>query len=121
MDQTPFFQNLTRMWTTNSTPTAWPTNTLKAVYFDCPVAMAAHFQSFLGRCAQDQVQFLTDLSREQNPANILTREMAYLQQATLAWNTEMMELAELFQSKVLANTPLQNTNWNAFGGGNNAG
>ncbi len=113
MEESPIVQQWTRMWGTSPSSATWPTNGFKMAYFDCPVAIAAHFQSFLGRRAQEQMQFLSDLSREQNPANILTKEMTYLQQATLAWNTEMMELAELLQNKMLTNSPLQNTNWNA--------
>lgn len=108
MNENPFAQNYARLWNTPTAQTTWPVNIWKNLYFDCPVAVAAHFQSFLSRRAQEQMQRLSELSHEPNPANIISREMAFLQQSSMAWNTEMMELAEIVQSKMLAGTELGN-------------
>ncbi|MGQ3676505.1 hypothetical protein ACT6QH_13535 [Xanthobacter sp. TB0139] len=126
MTNNPFFPNMAKAWNPGAwntdalnsnafSPAAWnagmpaagwPMTMWKNLYFDCPVAVASHFQSFLGRRAQEQMQFFSELSREQNAANMLTKEMSYFQQAAMAWNTEMMELAELVQSKISSSAQL---------------
>lgn len=121
MNENPFAQNYARLWNTPANQTTWPVNIWKSLYFDCPVAVAAHFQSFLSRRAQEQMQRLSELSREQNPANIITKEIAFLQQASMAWNTEMMELAEVVQNKLLAGTQLADTPGKPTKGENHSG
>ena len=104
MNENPFTQNYARLWNMPTDQPTWPVNIWKSLYFDCPVAVASHFQSFLSRRAQEQMQRFSELSREQSPANLVTKEIAFLQQAAMAWNTEMMELAEVVQNKLMTSS-----------------
>ena len=102
MNDSAIFQGLTRAWSVGAPPTAWPAAAWKNTFFECPVAVASHLQRFLARQAQEQVQLLAELARDPNPATAIPRQTAYLQQSALAWNTELLELAELVQGKLLA-------------------
>ncbi|MBB6305880.1 hypothetical protein [Xanthobacter tagetidis] len=104
MNDSAIFQGLTRAWSVGTPPVAWPVAFWKNCFFDCPVEVASHIQRFAGRQMQDQVQLFSELSKEENMANAFTKEAAFLQQSALAWNSEMLEVAELVQSKLLAST-----------------
>lgn len=106
MNDSAIFQGLARAFSTGTPPMAWPFAVWKNCFFDCPLAVASHLQQFTGRQMQEQVQLLGDLSREQNPAAAVQREAAFLQQSALAWSNEMLEVAELVQSRVLAATQI---------------
>lgn len=109
MNDSAIFQGLTRAWSTGTPPTMFPMAQWKSVFVDCPMAVASHFQRFMGRQAQEQMQLFGELAKDPNPTNAVTKEIAYMQQAALAWNTEVLELAELVQSKVLASTQPENS------------
>ncbi|MFG1417104.1 hypothetical protein V5F38_04735 [Xanthobacter sp. V0B-10] len=102
MSDANIFQGLNRVWDTGTPPMAWPTTAWKNYFFECPVAVTSHLQRFMMRQAQDQMQVFAELARDPNPTNAITRQSAFAQQAALAWNAEMMELAELVQSKLLS-------------------
>ena len=104
MNDSAIFQGLTRAWSVGTPPVAWPVAFWKNCFFDCPVEVASHIQRFAGRQMQDQVQLFSELSKEENMANAFTKEAAFLQQSALAWNSEMLEVAELVQSKLLTST-----------------
>jgi hypothetical protein len=104
MNDSAIFQGLTRAWSTGTPPVAWPVAFWKNCFFDCPVEVASHIQRFAGRQMQDQVQLFSELSKEENMANAFTKEAAFLQQSALAWSSEMLEVAELMQSKLLTST-----------------
>lgn len=104
MTDSPIFQGLARAYSVGTPPTIWPMAVMKAYFFDCPMEVAAHVQRFTGRQMQEQVQLFSDLSREENPANAFTKEAAFLQQSALAWQTELMEIADLVQKKLVAAT-----------------
>lgn len=104
MNDSAIFQGLTRAWSTGTPPMAWPMAFWKNCFFDCPVEVASHIQRFAGRQMQDQVQLFSELSKEENMANAFTKEAAFIQQSALAWSSEMLEVAELVQSKVLSST-----------------
>lgn len=104
MNDSAIFQGLTRAMSAGTPPTLFPVTVWKNLYFECPVAIASHLQRFAARQMQEQMQIAGELAKDPNPANIFTKQAAYLQQSALAWNTEMMELAELVQAKVLAAT-----------------
>lgn len=101
MNDSVMFQGLARALAPGNTPAAWPMAMWKNMFLDCPLAVTAHVQQFVGRQVQEQVQLLSDLSREQNPTALLTREAAFLQQYALAWQTELVEVAELVQTRLL--------------------
>ncbi|MFG1296728.1 hypothetical protein [Xanthobacter variabilis] len=101
MSDSTIFQGLSRAWNVG-TPAEWPATAVKNYFFECPVAVTSHLQRFMMRQAQDQMQIFAELAKDPNPANAVTREAAFLQQSALAWNTELLELAELVQSKMLA-------------------
>ncbi len=107
MTNSNVFQDLSRTWTAGAPSMAWPVAVWKNCFLDCPLAVASHIQRFAGRQMQEQVQLLSDLSREENAANVFTKEAAFLQQSALAWSTEVLELAELVQSKLLASTQIE--------------
>ncbi|WP_454916128.1 hypothetical protein [Xanthobacter sediminis] len=106
MTDSTFFQGLSNAWNIGAPSAAWPTATpmtaWKNYVFECPVAVASHLQRFMMRQAQDQMQVFAELTRDPNPTTAATRQTAFLQQSALAWNTELLELAELVQSKLLA-------------------
>lgn len=112
MSDSTFFQGLNRAWNIGAPagawPTAgwpaaaWPTTAWKNYFFECPVAVASHLQRFMMRQTQDQMQVFAELARDPNPANAVTRQATFLQQSALAWNAELLELAELVQGKLLA-------------------
>lgn len=101
MNDSVMFQGLARALSPATPPMAWPAVVWKNLFFDCPIAVTTHLQQFVGRQVQEQVQLLGDLSREQNPSAAVTREAAFLQQSALAWSTELIEVAEIVQSKLL--------------------
>ncbi|WP_238121111.1 MULTISPECIES: hypothetical protein [unclassified Xanthobacter] len=104
MNDSAIFQGLTRAWSSGTPPTMAPMTQWKNMFFDCPMAVASHLQRFMGKQAQEQMQLMGELAKEPNPANAMTKELAFMQQSALAWNTEVLELAELIQTKVLAAT-----------------
>lgn len=102
MNDSAIFQGLNRAWSVGTPPTAWPLAAWKNSFFECPVAVASHLQRFMARQAQEQMQLLADLARDPNPATAMTRQTAFVQQSVLAWNTELLELADVIQGKLLA-------------------
>ncbi len=107
MNDSAIFQGLTRAMSAGTPPMAWPMAVWKNCFFDCPVEIASHLQRFAGRQMQDQVQLFSELSREQTLANAFTKEAAFLQQSALAWSTEMLEVAELVQTRMLSATQME--------------
>lgn len=107
MTDSNVFQSLTRGWSAGTPPVAWPVTVWKNVFLDCPLAVASHLQRFAGRQMQEQVQLLSDISHEQSAATVFTKEAAFLQQSAVAWSTELIEVAELVQSKLLASTRIE--------------
>ncbi|MFG1349814.1 hypothetical protein [Xanthobacter autotrophicus] len=101
MNDSAVFQGLARALSTGTPPVAWPFAVWKNLFFDCPLAASTHMQQFVGRQMQEQVQFLNDLVKEQNPSAALSREAAFLQQSALAWSSEMLAVAELVQTRLL--------------------
>ncbi|MFG1359371.1 hypothetical protein [Xanthobacter pseudotagetidis] len=104
MNDSAIFQGLARAMSAGTPPAAWPMAFWKNCFFDCPVEVASHLQRFAGRQMQDQVQLFSELSKEENMANAFTKEAAFLQQSALAWSSEMLEVAELVQAKLLSST-----------------
>lgn len=104
MNDSAVFQGLARALSTGTPPAAWPFALWKNLFFDCPLAASTHVQQFVGRQMQEQVQLLNDLARERNPSAALSREAAFLQQSALAWSSEMLEVAELVQTRLLSAT-----------------
>lgn len=104
MNDSAIFQGLARALSPATPGAAWPFTMVKTLYFDTPMAVASHLQQFVGRQMQEQVQLFSELSREQNPQAAFTREAAFLQQSALAWSNELLEVAELAQSRILSAT-----------------
>lgn len=96
------FQDQMRSFHAGTTPVAWPAATLQAFWFETPLAVATHLQKFTAGQMQAQMDLLASISREEGPANLMSKEAAFLQQSAMAWGTEMMELASLVQTKVLS-------------------
>lgn len=107
MNDSAVFQGIARALSTGTPPAAWPFTMWKNCFFDCPLAVTSHLQQFVGRQMQEQVQLLTEMSREQNPSSLVTREAAFLQQSALAWSNEVLEIAELVQSRLLSATQVE--------------
>lgn len=107
MNDSVVFQGLARALSSGTPPAAWPFAIWKNCFFDCPLAVTSHIQQFVGRQMQEQVQLLTEMSHEQNPSALVTREAAFLQQSALAWNSEFLEIAEIVQSRLLASTQIE--------------
>lgn len=101
MNDSVMFQGLARAFSSGTPSMAWPMAVWKNFFFDCPLAVSSHVQQFVGRQMQEQVQLLADISKEQNPSAALSREAAFLQQSALAWSNELVEVAELVQSRLL--------------------
>jgi len=104
MSDSPFFQGLNRAWNIGTPSPTWAATAWKNYFFECPVAVTSHLQRFVMRQTQDQMQIFAELARDPNPATAVSREASFLQQSALAWNTELLELAELVQGKLLAST-----------------
>jgi len=116
MNSSSFFENMTKAWGLDPQGfgqqgfgaqgfgpppgMAWPAPAFHGI-FECPMAVGAHFQQFLTRRLQHQAEFLHELARERNPQDIFAKHMAYLQQAAMAWSTEMIQVSEIAQSKLM--------------------
>lgn len=116
MMNSTFFENMTKAWGLGPQgfghegfhapgfgpppAAAWPPSPFHGM-FECPMAVGTHFQQFLTRRLQHQAEFLHELSRERNPQDIFAKHMAYLQQAAMAWSTEMIQMSEIAQSKLM--------------------
>ena len=105
MNNAPLFQGFPSQWTgaipSSAFATSWPMAIAKAYWFELPVAVANHLQRFAADQAQERMRLLSELTRAEGVNTIFTKEMAFIQQASLAWGAEMMELAELCQEKLL--------------------
>lgn len=101
MNDSVMFQGLARAMSSATPPMGWPLAVWKNCFFDCPLVVSSHLQQFVGRQMQEQVQLLSEISKEQNPSAALSREAAFLQQSALAWSSELLEVAELVQSRLL--------------------
>lgn len=90
---------------------AWPMTFARTYWVDLPMALATHWQRFVAGQVQEQGRLFAELSKVENPGVAFSKEMAFLQQSTLAVGAEMMELAELCQEKLLnpahADTPAE--------------
>lgn len=80
---------------------SWPMTAAKIYWLELPVAVANHFQRFAAEQVQERMRLLSELSRADGVNSAFTKEMAFLQQSTLAWGVEMLELIELCQEKLL--------------------
>lgn len=78
-----------------------PMSALKLLWVDLPVEVATRLQRFASERAQDQMRLMTELAAEEGNVNPLMRHAAFIQQASLAWSTEMMEIMELYQERLL--------------------
>jgi len=102
MNDSAIFQGLARALTSGTPPNMWPVGMWKNFYFEAPVAVASHLQRFMAHQMQEQMQLASELAKDPNPANAFTKQAAFVQQSALAWQTEMLELAELVQAKLMA-------------------
>lgn len=105
MSDFTIFPGLNRAWNIGAPAAIDPATAWKNYFFECPVAVAAHLQRFAMRQAQEQMQLIGEVARDPNPATAISRQAAYLQQSALAWNTELTEIAELVQGKLLNKAP----------------
>lgn len=83
-------------------PGAWPVSGLQAFWLETPMAVTSHLQKFLAGQVQEQMNVITALAREDGPANLLSRQSAFLQQSTMAWATEWLELTSLVQTRAFS-------------------
>lgn len=102
MNDSVIFQGLARAMSAGAPPMGWPLAMWKTCFVDCPMAVAAHLQHFTVERMQERAQLIADLSHQSDPSTAFARTAAFAQQSAVAWNTEMLELAELVQSRLLA-------------------
>ncbi len=101
MNDSAFFQGMSRAWGLGGQPASpWPMTAWQSL-FECPIAVSSHLQQFLAHRVQEQARFLAELSHERNPNDILAKQMSYLQQAAMAWSTEMIQVGEIAQSRLM--------------------
>lgn len=101
MNDSAFFQGLSRAWGLGAQPASpWPMTAWQGL-FETPIAVSTHLQQFLTHRVQEQARFLAELSHERNPNDILAKQMSYLQQAAMAWSTEMIQVSEIAQSRLM--------------------
>ncbi|TDU01102.1 hypothetical protein [Azorhizobium] len=96
-----FQQNLLKLHP-GAGPLAWPMSAVQSFWVETPLEVATHLQKFTAGQVQAQLNLFTDLSREDGPANLASKELAFLQQSAMAWNTEWLEIASLIQTKLLS-------------------
>ncbi len=87
----------------------WPMTFARTYWVDLPVALASHWQRFVATQVQEQGRLFAELAKVENPGVAFSKEMAFLQQSTLAVGAEMMELAELCQEKLLNPAHVEST------------
>lgn len=80
-----------------------PITALRLLWVDLPVEVAGRLQKFSSDRMQDQMRLLTELAAQEGSVNPAMRYAGFLQQASLAWGTELLQILELYQEK------LQNT------------
>lgn len=102
MNDSVMFQGLARAMTAGAPSMGWPLAIWKSYFVDCPMAVAAHLQQFTMERMQERAQLVADLSHQPDPSAAFSRTAAFAQQSAIAWNTEMLELAELVQSRLMA-------------------
>ncbi|MEP9376336.1 hypothetical protein ABLE91_06475 [Aquabacter sp. CN5-332] len=75
----------------------------RTVWIDLPVEVASRLQRFAAAQAQDQMRVFSEMSTPDGTGlgNPLMRQATFLQQSSLAWGTEMLEIMELCQEKLL--------------------
>lgn len=100
MNDSVMFQGLARAMTPSANAAEWPLALWRS-YFECPVLVVAHLQQFLVRRSQEQARFISEVSHERNPSEILAKQIAFMQQSAVAWSTEMVEVSELAQAKLM--------------------
>ncbi len=59
--------------------------------------MAGRLQKFTSERMQDQMRLLTELAAEESNVNPAMRYAGFVQQASLAWGTELLQIMELFR------------------------
>lgn len=74
---------------------------LRLLWVDLPVEVAGRLQKFTSERMQDQMRLLTELAAEESNVNPAMRYAGFVQQASLAWGTELLQIMELYQEKLL--------------------
>lgn len=96
-----FQQNMLKLHP-GASPLAWPLSAIQSFWIETPLEVASHLQKFTAGQVQAQLNLFSDLSEEAGPANLAAKELAFLQQSAMAWNTEWLEIASLLQTKLLS-------------------
>lgn len=79
----------------------WPMTLARTYWVDLPMALTSHWQRFVASQVQEQGRLFAELTTVEHPGVAFSKEMAFLQQSTLAVGAEMMELVELCQEKLI--------------------
>lgn len=103
MNTLPPFQAWTQAWQQGSTmpSAAWPMTMARAMWVDLPVEIASRLQRFAAAQTQEQMRVFSEAGRLDGSSNPFMRQMAFAQQSSLAWGTEMLEIMELCQERLL--------------------
>lgn len=70
-------------------------------WVDFPVEVATRLQRFTAERMQDQMRLLAELGAQEGNVNPFMREAAFLQQSSVAWGAEVMQIMELCQERLL--------------------
>ncbi len=88
-------------------PGGWPMTTAQAtaaqaLYLQLPTEVAARIQKLSAAKVQEQVRLFSEISATEGPFVAMQKQMAFLQQSGLDWSTELMEIMQLYQEKLMS-------------------
>lgn len=78
-----------------------PMTALRLLWVDLPVEVAGRLQKFTSDRLQDQMRLVTEIAAQEGSVNPAMRYAGFVQQASLAWGTELLQILELYQEKLL--------------------
>lgn len=104
MNTLPPFQAWTQAWQTAAQAPGNPAAAARMLWIDLPVEIASRLQRFTADRMQDQMRLFSEMGAMEGNVNPFMREAAFLQQSSLAWGTEMLQIMEMCQERLL-NTP----------------
>ncbi|WP_127090236.1 hypothetical protein [Aquabacter cavernae] len=101
MNTLPPFQTWTQAWQNAAQTSGNPAAAAQLLWFELPVEIAGRLQRFTAARMQDQMRLFTEMNGAEGVANPFMREAAFLQESSLAWGSEVLQIMELCQERLL--------------------
>ncbi|TCT03237.1 hypothetical protein [Aquabacter spiritensis] len=102
MPDNPAFQAWAQAWQGATPPAAWPMTAARTLWVDLPMEAATRLQRLGATQMQEQMRLFAQLSTlEGGEGNPMMKEIAFLQQSSLAWGSELLQIMELYHERLL--------------------